>query len=139
MDWTGEPMSGFGPQAEIGEDGTTTGRSVFPHGEGEAQSLVADVYERLGDTYYGLLSDVDAEWFVGSGEAPVIRGGRRVYEVLAVLTLRDLPVILDTLAVLEEEAKGRGAEEAARLEERRKARRRELDRERRKRKALGEW
>jgi hypothetical protein len=50
-----------------------------------------------------------------------------------------MPAILDTLAVLEEEARALAAQEAAELEEKRKARRRELDRERRKRKGWGEW
>jgi hypothetical protein len=41
--------------------------------------------------------------------------------------------------VLEEESRIRSAEEAVCLEERRRARRRQLDRERRQRKKLGEW
>jgi hypothetical protein len=47
----------------------------------------------------------DEERYVIAGEVPVIRDGQRSYEALETLTLRDLPAILDTLMVLEEEYK----------------------------------
>jgi hypothetical protein len=47
----------------------------------------------------------DEERYVNAGEVPVIREGQRGYEALETLTLRDLPAILDTLMVLEEEYK----------------------------------
>jgi hypothetical protein len=55
-----------------------------------------------------------------------------VYEPFGSLTLADLPVILDTLATMDEKAKAMDEEE-------RKRRRNALSRERRKLKKLGEW
>jgi hypothetical protein len=69
----------------------------------------------------------------------VIRDGQRGYEPLETLMLKDLPVVLETLVVLEEERKQREGEKAERMAEERKARRRVRDRERRQRKKLGEW
>ena len=54
-------------------------------------------------------------------------------------TWLDLPVILDTLAAMDAEAKALKAEEAARLDAERKRRRNARARERRKLKKLGEW
>jgi hypothetical protein len=137
--WSGAPLESFGPQMEFGENGLSTGRTIFPHGEGAAQSLMEQIAYRVQDSYEHLLSEEDGERYEQFGKVPIIRNGRRVYESIDALTLQDMPAILDTLAVLEEEARTRDAQEAAQLEERRKARRRELERERRKRKKLGEW
>jgi len=139
--WSGAPLESFGPQMEFGENGLTTGRMMTPHGEGVPQQLLEQFANLVRDSYENLLPFEGEEGgrYEEAGEVPVIRDGRRVYEPFASLTLQDMPAILDTLAVLEEEAKSRGAQEAARLEETRKARRRELERERRKRKKLGEW
>lgn len=139
MDWVGIPLEEFGMQHEMGDDGKTTGRLVFPHGDGKAQRLLSGIAWMVEDAYEDLLSEEDGERYERAGQAPVVRNGRRVYEPIFALTLRDLPAVLDTLLVLEEEEKARSVAEAARLEERRRARRRELDRERRKRKKLGEW
>jgi hypothetical protein len=51
----------------------------------------------------------DGERYERAGEVPVIRDGRRVYEDLDVLALRDMPAILDALKILEEEARSGGA------------------------------
>jgi hypothetical protein len=138
-DWTRVPLEEFGLQHEVGEDGRTTGRMVFPHGDGEAQSLLSRLAGLGSGAYEDLLSGEDGEFYERKGKVPVLRDGRREYEDIDALTLQDLPAVLDTLVVLEEESKARSAEEAVRLEEKRRARRRELDRERRKLKKLGEW
>jgi len=116
MDWTGIPLEEFGQQHEFGEDGYSTGRMIFAHGEGIAQSVLARLAYEVGDTYADLLTEEDIELYEREGKAPIFRDGRRVYEPIFALTLADLPAVLDTLVVLEEEAKARSAEEAAHLE-----------------------
>ena len=108
-------------------------------GAGDAKRLLSGVAWMVEEAYEDLLSEEDGERYERAGEVPVVRNGRRVYAPIFALALGDLPAVLDTLQHLEEESKARNAEEAARLEEKRKARRRRLDRERRKRKKLGEW
>lgn len=142
IDWTGVSLEEFRPQHEVGGDGKTTGRMVSPHGDSEAQSLLMRLAMLVSDAYEALLSEEDGELYEREGKVPMLRDSRgeaRSYVPIDTLTLQDLPVVLDTLVVLEEESKARGAEEIARLEEKRRARRRELDRERRQRKKLGEW
>jgi hypothetical protein len=64
-------------------------------------TLLAEV-----DVAYDMVRAPDDEArYVIAGEVPVIRDGQRGYEALETLTLRDLPAILDTLMVLEEEYK----------------------------------
>jgi hypothetical protein len=104
----------------------------FPLGKGVAQDLVVGLSSNLQDAYVKLLSEEDYTRTETSGEVPIIRAGQRTYESLDGLTLRDLPTILDTLVVLEGEQKEYIAAE-------RKARGMSRDRERRKRKKLGEW
>jgi hypothetical protein len=139
IDWMGAPLREFGPQPEIGEYGLTTGRTVFPHGDGEAQRVMVGLSVLVEDAYEGLLSEEDGERYERAGEVPMLRNGRRAYVSIFDLTLQDLPAVLDTLMALEEESRARVAEETALLEEKRKARRRARDRERRKLKKLGEW
>jgi hypothetical protein len=79
------------------------------------------------------------EGFEKRGEVPLIRNGRRTHETLDRLTLRDLPAILDTLVVLEEEHQRREHEEAERKTAERKKRESLRAKERRKLKKLGEW
>jgi hypothetical protein len=74
----------------------------------------------------------DEERYVNAGEVPVIRNGQRGYEALETLTLRDLPAILDTLMVLEEESKQREREESEPKATERKERERVRAKERRK-------
>jgi hypothetical protein len=137
--WTEVPLEKFGLQHEVGEDGRTTGRMVFRYGDGEAQRVLSRLAYLVSEAYDALLSEEEGELYEREGKVPVLRAGRRSYETIDTITLGDLPAVLDTLQVLEEESKARSAEEAARLEDKRKARRRRLDRERRKRKKLGEW
>ncbi len=94
---------------------------------------------QVGDAYYALLGPEDAERMETDGEVPVIRGETTTYEPLKRLTLADLPVILETLATLQDEYDGQKREEKERKVDASKARRRRRDRERRKREALGEW
>ncbi len=130
IDWTNTPLEDFLAVDERQQDGTFTQR-LYPFGEGEAQRLMVGLFRDMQNAYEKLLPADDTR-YEATGRVPVIRDGERGYEPLSTLTLRDLPVVLDTLMVLEEEAGARSAEE-------RKTRRRELERERRKRKKLGEW
>jgi hypothetical protein len=121
------------------ENGRTTGRWVFPHGEGEAQNVLADLVTALEDAYAGLLSEEGLERFVSTGEVPIMREGARRYEPIDALTLRDLPDVLDTLIVLEEERGQEAAEERERKAAERRERERVRAKERRKLMKLGEW
>ena len=132
IDWTNTPLEDFHYVDEEREDGKGLRTVVHPHGEGVAQRLVMSISNYVLHAYEGLLSLEDGERFESAGEVPVIRDGRKGYELLDSLTLADLPAVLDTLAAME-------AEEAARLDAERKSRRNALDRERRKLKKLGEW
>jgi hypothetical protein len=133
IDWTHIPLEEFVLVGEEQEDGTV--RTItYPHGEGVAQGLVMSISHNVLRAYEGLLSLEDGERFEAAGEVPVIRDGRKRYELLDSLTLADLPAVLHTLAAMDEEA--------ARLDAERKRRRRNaLARERRKLKKLdlGEW
>jgi hypothetical protein len=131
IDWLDTPLDDFLPRPEKQEDGSADARR-FPLGKGVAQDLVVGLWSNLQDAYVKLLSEEDYTRTETSGEVPIIRAGQRTYESLDRLTLRDLPTILDTLVVLEEEQKEYIAAE-------RKARGMSRDRERRKRKKLGEW
>ena len=139
IDWTDSPLREFGPTDEWGEDGKTTGRTLHLHGEGKAQDVLFRLCIELDDIYGELFAAEDYDRLEQRLEVPVIREGVRHYERLDALTLRDLPAVLDTFVVLEEERKQEAAEER----ERRAAERRERDRlrakERRKLKKLGEW
>jgi hypothetical protein len=131
IDWLDTPLTDFLPRPEKQEDGSAVPRH-HPLGESVAQGLVVGLSSDLQDAYVKLLSEEDYARAETSGEVPVIRAGQRTYESLEGLTLRDLPTILDTLVVLEKEQKEYIAAE-------RKARGMSRDRERRKRKKLGEW
>jgi hypothetical protein len=138
IDWEGIPLDHFGAQQEVGENGRTTGRWVFVHGEGEAQSVMARLANDVEDAYAGLLSEEDLERLVSTGELPIMREGARRYEPIDVLTLWDLPAVLDTLTVLEEERGHEAEEERERKAAERKERERVRAKERRKLKKLGE-
>ena len=88
--------------------------------------------------YSRLVPEDDWEQFETEGEVPLIREGRRTYKALARLTLRDLPAILDSLVVLEEDHRRRESEEAERKAAERRRRERIRAKERRKLKKLGE-
>jgi hypothetical protein len=139
IDWMNTPLEEFNVQHEMDEDGKTTGRMVFPHGEGEAQGLMGGLIDDVGGTYAGLLSEEDFGRFEETGEVPVMRQGARHYESIAALTLRDLPAVLDALTALEDERGQEAAEERERKATERKERERVRAKERRKLKKLGEW
>jgi hypothetical protein len=91
------------------------------------------------ETYWKLLVPEDIDRVETTGEVPVIRNGQRTYEILASLTFRDLPTVLDTIVVLEEElTQWERAESECRAAERRELERIRA-RERRKLKKLGDW
>jgi hypothetical protein len=140
IDWLDTPLESFISILEEQENGKYRDRQS-PFGEGRAQSLLMSLAATVEDAYAQLIAfeDSEGERFEEKGEVPVIRDGRRVYEPLDKLTLRDLPVILDTLVVLEEEHKEREREEAERVHAERKKRDRVRAKERRKLKKLGEW
>ena len=114
----------------------------FPFGGGDAQKIVMRLaydIERAYDQWAEWAAPEEYERFETRGEVPVIRGGQRGYEPLETLALKDLPAILDTLVVLEEERRREAAEEKVRRLAERKARERVRAKERRKLKKLGEW
>src|SRR5215203_6804360 len=76
------------PRGEVGEDGRTTGRIVRPHGDGMAQDLMWGVSLDLERTYNDLLAPEDKDRFDNTYEVPVIRNGKRGYELFEKLTLR---------------------------------------------------
>ncbi len=138
FDWLNTPLEKFVGRTEDRGDGTV--RYVLrPHGEGAAQNIIAALAGQVGDSYYALMECEDAKRMETDGEVPVVRGETTTYESLERLTLADLPVILETLATLQDEYDVQKREEKERKVDASKARRRRLDRERRKRKALGEW
>ena len=133
------PLMEFYPQDEKGEDGRTTGRMVFPHGDGKAQEVMRGLQADIERAYEELLASEDSDRLGECGEVPVIREGAKRYEPIDEFTLRDLPAILDTIAVLEEERSREEAEERERTATERKRRERIRRKERGKLKKLGEW
>jgi hypothetical protein len=111
----------------------------WPYGDGAAQRFMAGLSADVENTYAKLLSEEDLDRFASVGRVPLIRDGRRGYEPLETLMLKDLPVILDTFMVLEEEYKQREREESERKAAERKERERVRAKERRKLRKLGEW
>jgi hypothetical protein len=139
MDWWDTPLEEFYVQHEIGEDGKTTGRMVFPHGDGKAQEVMRGLQADVECAYEELLASEDLNRLEDTGEVPVIREGAKRYEPIFELTLRDLPAILETFVVLEEERSHEKAEEQERKANERRQRERIRAKERRKLKKLGEW
>ncbi len=129
IDWLDTPLSDF-PLSDL------FGAKKWDHA---AERIMVGLSLDVEDTYANFVSEEDYERLESLGEVPVIRAGKRTYERLDALTLRDLPVMLDTLLVLEEEAKVRAHGEDERRAAERRARKRARDKERRKRKKLGEW
>jgi hypothetical protein len=93
--------------------------------------------------YAALVPEQDKDRFETKGEVPLLGEDRKVYVRLEDLTLRDLPAILHTIVVLEEDYWNdylrRESEAAERKAAERKKRERVRAKERRKRKKLGEW
>jgi hypothetical protein len=139
IDWMDTPLEEFYSQPEFGEDARTTGQMVFPHGDGTAHAVLRSLQSAVESTYGELIATRDFDRLEKTGEVPVIRNGQRGYEPLDELTLRDLPAVLDTFVVLEEEREKEKLEEAERKRAERKERERVRAKERRKRKKLGEW
>jgi hypothetical protein len=133
------PLTEFGLTHELGEDGRTTGRMVFLYGEGKAQDVLGSLLADVDWTYGELIGPEDSDRLEEAGEVPVIREGVRHYEPIDALTLRDLPAVLDTFVVLEEERKREKLEETERKSAERKERERIRAKERRRLKKLGEW
>jgi hypothetical protein len=108
IDWMDTPLHDFlsGTLSAIAarEYGATV-PPLYPLGEGAAPRSMAKLLAEVDVAYDTLRAPDDEERYVNAGEVPVIRDGQRGYEALETLTLRDLPAILDTLMVLEEEYK----------------------------------
>jgi hypothetical protein len=138
VDWTDVPLKKFrGEDYGQQEDGTWGFR--YPYGTGEAQGIMANLSSNLEAAYERVIEGDEAERFEQRGEVPVIRDGRRGYEPLNKLTLRDLPAVLDALRVLEQEERQRQNAEAKHKAAERRNRDRIRAKERRKLKKLGEW
>lgn len=104
--WMDVPLEDFGPklETEFGEDGLTTGRTeiVYPLGEGAAQRFMARLSDLVEEAYCDCeITQAEAERIEERGETPIVRDGKRSYERLDRLTLRDLPGILDAFAMME--------------------------------------
>jgi hypothetical protein len=138
IDWMNTPLKEFYPRDEIGEDGRTTGQIVFPHGDGKAHLVLRSLQSDVESTYEELFALGGYDRLEKTGEIPVIRNGQRGYKVLEELALRDLPAVLDTFVVLEEEREKERLEDERKLAER-KERKRALAKQRRQREKLGEW
>jgi hypothetical protein len=139
IDWMDTPLDEFHLRDEFGEDGKTTGQMVFLHGDGKAHEVLRSLQSHVDRTYEELIATGDFDRLEKTGEVPVISNGRRVYKLLNELTLRDLPAVLDTFVVPEEDRDKEKLEEAERKSAERKERERVRRKERRKRKELGEW
>ena len=150
IDWPSTPLEEFFARDEKQEDGTY--KYVFhPYGGGFAPGIMVSLRHAIEKAYessipydtdeYGNLVEgyPDASRWEHTGEVPIIRDGHRHYESFDSLTLSDLPALLDTLIVLEEEKNQRDREEAERKATARKERARIKAKERRKLKKLGEW
>ena len=139
IDWTDTPLDEFYPQPEFGEDRRTTGQMVFLHGDGKAHAVLRSLGSEVDRTYEEFIATEDLDRLEKTGEVPVIRNGQRGYEPLDELRLRDLPAVLDTFVVLEEEREKEKLKEDERKRAERKERERVRAKERRKLKKLGEW
>jgi|SRR5215208_3604038 len=133
------PLAEFNLRSEFGEDGRTTGQMVFPHGDGKAHEVLRSLQSDVERTYEELITPGNADRLEKTGEVPVIRDTQRGYELLDELTLRDLPAMLDTFVVLEEELENEKLEEHERKRAEREERERIRAKERYKLKKLGEW
>lgn len=112
IDWMDTPLDEFYPQPEFGEDGRPTGQQfVFPHGDGKAHAVLRSLQSDVDRTYEELITLEDYDRLEKTGEVPIIRNGQRGYKLLDELTLRDLPAVLDTFVVLEEEREKEKLEE----------------------------
>lgn len=123
IDWQEIPLEDFSSKRVEHGDGTYT-HMEHPYGDGVAQRIVTRLSIAIDDAYEDLMRH-DADL--------------RELETFKEITLRDLPVVLDALAKMEEENKQQEQEEA----ERKAAQRKEVERirakERRNLKKLGEW
>jgi len=138
IDWMGTPMKGFLSMVRKQADGTAK-TEVLPHGDGVAQRLVGGIFNGVEHGYDRLLSEKDRERAESDGKVPLVRDGQKTYETSDRWTLGDLPAILETLSVLEEDHRRREREEAERKAAERKEREKVRAKERRKLKKLGEW
>jgi hypothetical protein len=138
IDWMETPLEDFFGVDERQADGSYIRRS-YPFGDGVAQSVMVRLSYEVWRAYSELIGPEDDDRFETLGRVPVIRDGQRGYEPLEILMLKDLPAILDTLMVLEEEYRQREREESERKVAERKERDRVRAKERRKLKKLGEW
>jgi hypothetical protein len=138
IDWMNTPLEDFVAVDERQEDGTYVHRP-YPFGDGEAQRMMMDIFVAVQNAYERLIAPEDDERYEVLGRVPVIRDGQRGYEPLETLMLKDLPVMLDTLMVLEEEHKQGERAESERRADERKERERIRAKERRRLKKLGEW
>jgi hypothetical protein len=139
IDWMDTPPKEFYPRHEIGEDGRTTGQIVFPHRDGKAHDVLRSLQSEVDRTHEELIATGDFDRLEKSGEVPVIRNGQRGYELFDDLMLRDMPAVLDTFVVLDEEREKEKLKEAERKGAERKERERVRAKERGKLKKLGEW
>jgi hypothetical protein len=138
MDWLEIFLDEYVMTGEPQEDGSYKTRQ-WPHGDGEAQRLMARLSSDVEDVYARLISEEDFERLETTGWVPLIKDGKRGHWPLESLMLKDLPEVLDTFVVLEAEREQERREESERKAAERRERERVRAKERRKLKKLGEW
>ncbi len=138
IDWQGIPLDQFLSKTVRREDGTLES-VMLPHGDSVAQSVMTGLEWRIGNAYEAVLTEEAMGRWEREGEVPVLRDGEWRHEDYQSFTLRDVPVVLDSLVELQKEHDRREREEAERHAARSKERKRVLAKERYKRKKLGEW
>jgi hypothetical protein len=139
MDMMDIPLYEFYGRPVLGEDGRSTGHREFPHGDGMVQQSLTGLRYQVKRKYDALLAPEDYDRFEKTYEVPVIRNGKRGYELFDKLTLRDVPAVEDTFEVLQKEREKEKLAEAERKKAEAKERERIRAKERRKLKKLGEW
>jgi hypothetical protein len=124
IDWLGTPIESLLSVTHKLADGTAI-NEMYDHEYTLAQLTIAKLYEDMVWHYGTLVPEEDKDRFETKGEVPLLGEDRKVYVLLEDLTLRDLPAILYTIVVLEEDHWRREREEAEREAAARKARERD--------------
>jgi hypothetical protein len=149
IDWSGTPLREFSLRWERQENGLLNAND-YPYGKGAAQEIMIGLWADVESTYEKLIpyeldeaGDVvtgdDVLHWERTGEVPIIRKGYREYVPLDSITLSDLPAILETFVVLDQELEQHKSAIAERKKAEARYRERVRSKERRKLKKLGEW
>lgn len=72
------------------QDDGTYQHVLRPYGEGVDKEILISLYVDIEDAYSDLLSGGEIDRLEREGKVPVIRDGKKVYESLTDISLRDL-------------------------------------------------